>query len=1077
MKLTKILIIISLLMFLTISVNAIPSETDILSCWDLETYGDGNFSDYVGNNPAAVVGGYSNQTDCVIGNCLTFAENNYYLSLPNNDLDFNMSTDFTMAAWVRSTNADALQSVLTVGRVQGPNEAVYMGFTGEGSPYDESALKVSSDGSTFQTNDFDSVLDLTLNSWQLWVWVKNGTDYSAYTNTSSGMSLSNQATLGTYKVYFTNSYEVTMGAGLYANDAVEVEFKGDMDEVTIWKRALTGAEISELYTQQYACSELYTGGAPAPYDSINISDVYPLGYSQFSNSTISFNFTFNASLYHTVNASLYINGTFNRSRNFTITTNGTNIYVEWNLTLPDRHYSYYVNLSDNESSEQTSTTTFFGVDTVPPDYTVAQINLSISYGYSLITGTINASDNNLWGMNITIDGTTVLFNKTNISGSSYIYNLSFNPKDYSLSYGVHSLVTEVSDSHTAQLIPDYNYRKDLLSNAITYNFNKGWVKISPEDDGLFSKFDTWKDKDRYVFNFQRDTLSRLLHGDRMRFVISSSGKLDLVDSKYPGHIVSMSLKKWIDFDSIYEGSIVTTERINENKILVTVDGIKEDNVLFKSIGGLNVVEKTYYFYYGNVTETYATNALETDSPEFILNFTTNISYVSDINASFYFNSSLYAPTKTTGTGYIQFSSSVYLGFVPSKNESNRTFYWNYTVTPVVDDEINNLTETHNQTVYRMIISQCSGDTTIKALNFTTINKSDASINSTMEVYFNLYNSSLSIKRSYGLEFINKPYFEYCILDNSLSTRTDYEALFKATNYVNKNYIINNGLLSSTIDNIQIEMDKTADTTEILITVVDENDLALEDYIIESYLYDLSENNYSLIDTKTTNSEGKSLFNLDVDRGEYLFYVKNSSGVVVYTEPKQTLTETEYTFRVILGTDIESIRLKLAQLDYTLTSNKNLESFNLTWDDSETDLIDNINLTIVRTNTTANTHIYSIKSTSDTGDLSYNVSANGVYVAQLYVTATENGQKYLIDTESLDIRAAYDVFDTDSLLISFIFIIVMAFVGLEISAEISFVLAIIGMVIFYLLGFIAVSASGLISLIISIGIIAYRLKQR
>jgi len=785
-----------------------------------------------------------------------------------------------------------------------------------------------------------------------------------------------------------------------------------------------------------------------------------------------------------------VNSTYNFScnlvfsdviNNTTSYSSGTNVFVEVNNTFgTDGEVTFWFNCSNDYGSERT-TNFSFTLDTIYPTLIASSLlasNRSISYGTSNITGDINCSDTNLWGLNITLDGSTIIYNITGLSSSTFNYNLSIDPGDYGLSFGEHTIEVYVSDSHTATTIPDYRHEKDMLSKAITYRFGEGWIKLEPINKGLFSSFSTRKNNDRYTFEFERDWMAKVFYGTDLEFEVSSSHELFLVKDNYPGHIVSGNLNKWIDFDSGFKNAKVTTEVIDKNTIRVLIKGIEEDSIVFNSIGGLNIVNRNYTFYYGNFTETYSSQSLETANTLFSLNFTDNDSYVSSLDAQLYFNGTFYTPTKTSGSNWTYFTKIINTELLTS-NITNLSFNWVFNVSNAGDGNniLNNETTEENQTRYKMIVGNCTSGIQTVALNFTTLNQSDnTDVNTSMEGLFTVWNRSSSISRSYPLTWdvlVNHP---ICIYPSWAYLNTNYEIKFSETDFDDRNYFAVNDELGPTHENVTIYMTLSSLTTEITITVVDEDDEELADYYVEAYKYSLGTDDYTLIDTKVTSGVGKCLFNLDVSSDEYLFKVKNPGGTLVYTEPKSLLTDTAYTFRVVLGTTPESITIKLQDLDYTLAIDKLLNNFSLIWDDSTTELIDGINLTILKVNTTGNAILYSELSTSDSGLISYNVSGSGVYIANAYAVSSSDGESYFLGSVSLDIREEWDIFGTDALLMSFFFIFTMAFVGIAISAEMSLVFTILGMIIFYLMGFIQVTASGLISIIISAVIILVRLKK-
>lgn len=778
------------------------------------------------------------------------------------------------------------------------------------------------------------------------------------------------------------------------------------------------------------------------------------------------------------NVTLFLNDTANKTSLNVAVTSNLNISAE---NMVYGNYTWILQVCDSNLSCINSTERSYFLDDEKPTISVStHLDNFIVYSDSEFVASINISDPFLYAVNITIDDTIILFNKTNVGNTLYQYNLSFNPRDYGLALGSHTLNVWGADSHTAVKIPDYKYNKNVLSKAITYTFDGGWIKITPLNFGFFSDFNTWKREDRYVFEYKRDALSRLINGNHMEFEISSSDKLDMiVNSEYPGHLVAPSLGNWIDFATSQE-STVKMLRVNDKKVTVLVSGIEDDDVIFNSIGGLNVVQTNYSFYYGNVTETYLNQTLETANSLFSINFTRNSSFVSYITASLIFNNTNYLVTPTVTSDYIFFEQIINTELLV-KNVTNMTFQWNWTVvTGTGANNVTNTTNLTNQTRDKMLFGNCTNNIIDYSLNFTTKNATSF-VNTSIEALFTVWNRTSTLSRSFPFVQGLNHYHAMCISPEWGEFHSDYEIIFSAAEYDNRHYIVANGLLDNSFSNFTIYMDSSADTTAITVTAVDENDNKLGNYFIEVYRYDLGTDSYDLIDTQETNSEGTVVFNLDVSTNQYLFQVKNPSGTLIHTEPKQKLTVTSYTLRIILGTSPESILIKLQQLDYTLSADKTNDNFSLIWDDTITELIDSINLAVYRLNNTGNkTLISSQVSSSASSVLDFNVSGSGVYVAYAYVVATEDGLTYLLDTKSLDIREEWDVFGVDALFSFFLFIGTMFFIGLSSSVaagEIALATLILGTVVAYILGFIAVTLSGVMSIIITIIFIMVRLKRQ
>ena len=648
-----------------------------------------------------------------------------------------------------------------------------------------------------------------------------------------------------------------------------------------------------------------------------------------------------------------------------------------------------------------------------------------------------------------------------------------------MTIGEHTLNFWVSDSHTAKAIPDYSFYKNPLSKSITYQFDDGWIKVSPTTTGLFSSFETWKNGDRYVFEFERDLTAKLLYGTDLEFEITSSHKLVDVDSEFPGHIISQDLEKWIDFDSQYKDAITTT-RINDKRFRVFIEGIEDDTVLFNSLGGLNVIEENYTFYYGNYTEDYKDdNVMEVETTKFSINFTINNSYVGDIDALLNWDGTYYtASTKTTSSDSIYFEKSITSSLLTTGNTTNKSFFWNYTITNngAGNNITNSSTDTRDQTLYKMIVSNCTDSiATTVAINYTVLDQIlSTSAYVTSEGSFTIWNASSTTTRTYGLDWDNSSSFNLCIWPAWANFYTNYNLLYEG--YGDTNRRIRTG---DSLDNITDYVTLYISTTgeDISINVVNENDDPIEDLNIEAWIYSVTDANYTLVSEEETDPDGLAVMRLYTEgEDEYKFLVYDGT-TLLYTSSTFKIYKNSYTFRIVVGTIPNSTLIALQNLDYSLTADKVGENFTLTWNDVPTSLITGINLTVVKSNATNYTRLNSQSSLASSGTLQYNVTGGyGTYIAYAYMTSSGDGEIYLLDSVSLDLREEWDIFGTDALLMSFFFIGTMIFTGLAFSGEIALIATIFGMIVFFALGFIQVGLTGVVSIIISAIIILVRLKK-
>lgn len=887
-----------------------------------------------------------------------------------------------------------------------------------------------------------------------------------------------------YQAYIVNGTRILdNGAGVYGNpDNVPLDIDmyffcydnsgtcagpvtGCVDDMLFWNDTTAQPTISNLL-------DIYTGtyaGGPAG-GGINVTITSPLNDTSFGVGT----------------KRIWINLTHNETGAWVATINDTDwtlnsntsseAYFLNNTALSSGNYHVKVFVNKTGTSNGTDNVQFY-LDTVIPQITTQFVNGTIFYNRNL-TGFFNFSDDfSLFSYNISIDDVKIDL-KTGLGTTLYQLNLSYSISN--LTSGTHNLGLRIADGHTALYAEPANKITDgLLNNYLRYDYGNEYIKIS---SGLLDTFSTKKEYDRYTFEY--DPNFKLNSYD---FYVESNDKVYIMD------MLDTYLKKWIvvgnhwvDFDLGKETTIVT-ERINDYKVKVTVSGSLNsmDKLSFNSVGDLNIITKEYTFNIINSTITYEKDLLEREIGTYTLTIGKNDSEVST-DAAFIFGGNYYDSTKTSSALQDVYSID-YSHPIITAPLLNKTYGHNWTFNYTKGGVTSSNYQTNNTIIVsRMILGNCYNDTYNQtAINFSVLDaNTNAVINSfAFEASFTLFNSeNSSYTRTYGFENSSMDvYSEVCMFPYYGKFYSDYDTLFSHANYDDTHYIVGDGPLNSTTKNVNVYMVNSSLATGITVKVIDQSGTALPGYITEAHRYNIATNDYTLITTQYSDSNGEAKFYLDVTTYEYRFTVKNSGGETVYVEPKQKLISTSYTFSIPIGDSPDIIEFALNKLNYELTANKATKTFSLNWNEISY-LASRINLTVYMGNSTdGSTTISNQYSNLNTGSLTYIITDNTTlksvtYTAVVKITALEDGKDYYVDTVTIDFKKAWEVFGTEALLMTFIFVGTMIFIGLAVSPILALVAAIFSMVILWWLGFYVVSATALISVIILLIVIIARLNR-
>lgn len=822
---------------------------------------------------------------------------------------------------------------------------------------------------------------------------------------------------------------------------------------------------------------------PATSTTLNISAGIPANNTQFPTSLMNFSLSANASF--NFNCSLLINGTINNTREY---TSGTEKYVNFSLNLADGAWTYQIQCWDNNSAPNTTTKLFY-IDSIYPTSSSSFIsNKAYQFGSNFSAWFYCIDETILHSINITLNG-NALFGDTSLTATTVNYTINISSNNYTL--GINNLTLRCADGHTKNtLLGEYEFKIPyILKNSLRYDFkkpyNKGYVEIV--SGSIFDEFSTKKEKDRYTFNLKPNSIKT-----SYEFDVYSDFNIKIVNAP------NTPYKKWLIFDDHWldfneeSGADVEIQRINSRQVKVIVANVpSKPELKFSSIGDLNIITANYSFYVFNVTESWPSPVVETANSIFSMSVYASSAYVSDVNAYLIFNKTSYTATKTIAPSFCAGTCDKNWSFTQvnnsgliSSNLSIYPFYWTFNVVSNGTGSYN-LTN-HTQEVYQMIIDNCtSGQAKNNTYNFTYYDELSTSniVNARAEGNFKVWYSSSSLSRTYSLKYHNDSFSQFCIYPGWAALTSDYEFLFTPTDsatYPVENAYANGITLSTNPgQNRDIYFLTISNATLITINLYDQYNNEVVGYLIQAWKYSLATNNYTLVGTEKTDTNGQVKMYLYVASNEYRFIIKDTNGTTALTTEKMKLFSTEYTFRLPSTTTFDSPLFYVGWLDHTLTFDDLTNITTLYWNDL-TPIASHYYLEVYNGTTNGSILLFRNISTSNSGTMTYTLPGDyGFWNVVFYINYTADHQKYYVDSLNIDKRRDWDVFGVETLLFGMIYICVLVGIGITISAEIAMIMAIVGLVGMYLLGFINLSNGivGLIAIVITGIILIVRAFRR
>ena len=705
---------------------------------------------------------------------------------------------------------------------------------------------------------------------------------------------------GSHTVLYVNGTQngIQTGGNTISADHDEFNLCSDVNEANGDDGKFDNIAIFNVGYSAINATDAYNEGVPITYSSTSTSSTLSVNLISPTNNTINntleqtfkYNYTYNGT--EANSCSLYTNETGNWIINTTDTiglTENTTLSIPMNFTTDG---TYLWNVGCNISNG----TTYFADEnytliidqvfpSITPDGDLLNNNIFI-FNNSLDTQINFTDDREIYSINVTYWNGTEYFGDTDMGVSTYSLNISDTINDY----GKLNITVRVCDSHTARRIDrlktkNSNNKLHFTIDENFFNIDTEWVKIYPKDLSYYEYADTEYNIDRYNFIFEKKTKPSNVE----TFYVESSHPIDIINSqKFKGHLVIPEIGDkgyWVDFESLSDK--VRLKRINDNLIEVKVYGLKNEKMVFNSLGELNCDESTFDFYSIQSTISYDTPVLVGNTTRFGLNLTDISGVTENINTTINYNHTDYfVGSGSTNNVDITSPNSVY------GNQSNIYFYW---VTSI--NGTNYTLSEYNQTVDDFYLDDCTDYNTL-AINFTYFDEDDSSV----------VDADITGEFNYGINGIYKEYdlsetavneSKICIYPNYVSLGGNYSVYYEAATYPQRRYYQNDVTINNLTSEIPLYLLGDAEGIYVRFQVVDSYGTSLED--VSCTMQKEIGGVLTTVERENTDGSGLATFWVDPDTDYVFTFFK--SGYPVETQSIRPTSSEIYT--VTLGSTAES----------------------------------------------------------------------------------------------------------------------------------------------------------------------------
>jgi len=298
---------------------------------------------------------------------------------------------------------------------------------------------------------------------------------------------------------------------------------------------------------------------------------------------------------------------------------------------------------------------------------------------------------------------------------------------------------------------------------------------------------------------------------------------------------------------------------------------------------INCISDSWRFYKFNDSHIYKSNVIETTSQTF--NLTIDKSVEASVKATLIYNNTVYAATESNSSTYVNYTATITVPTL-TYNATNITFYWNYTVDGT---EFNSTFQ--NQTVYRFVIDNCTLFS-VTALNFTFYDEENSTIiREDITGTFD-YHVGTGTSKSYSLTGDNVNNTLICIFPHFASITSDYTLYYSATNYPQRRYFVDDGILTNATTDIPLHSLYTAEGIYGRFKVVDIHQNAISG--VTGTMSRTINGIYRTIEQESSDDSGLMTFWLDPDENyNFTFskpgYITNTFSLRLTTTEIYTVT--------------------------------------------------------------------------------------------------------------------------------------------------------------------------------------------
>jgi len=921
------------------------------------------------------------------------------------------------------------------------------------------------------------------------------------------------------RAYIDNVLEISSGTGMGINhNAKNFFFNGmttdtgqkptknlSIDEIAVWNRTLSEAEITDLYNSGTGIFYTLT-----VYPDVTLNS--PDDNYNTTNPSIAFNCTggYDGGV---ENLTLIIDD----ADNYTITGGeGLNLSLQTDLTLSEGVHNWTCKATSVDNTIKTATARNLNIDSVAPlleiiyptagnynadiielNYTIDDLNNDTCW-YSLDLGATNTTttcDGNITDTITSTEGSNTwkvwandTFGNENSSSVTFFVDTVYPLIDYGIG-------TEADSTYFAR---DWIYMNVTLDESnfenITYSIDGATAsKVTYPTAILDHNFTSLADG-LYFYNVTscdvvgncNRTATRNITLDNsvpsIAGILWPTNNLILRDDTAGFDINFTADDTYGLFECRYkiDDAIWTLLTCNEN-LTANDFAVGDHNIRFEAVdltGNSNTTQINFTVF-DWLDNSFTEFAVDSGSYLFHkgLNFSSNVTALPFLT----YNNTIY--TSLTSYNYISGKGYNKTLTIPLINVPSILQPFNWTVNLTYNSNLQTfINTTYNQNVSQFSIGLCDGTRINMTANFTTVDQ-DTLLNvneSTFKGTIDYYAYSWTYNRTYSFNNYSGEVGEwnFCIFPDYSTIYANIASEYTAIGYDQGSYVASNHLFNANVQNITLYFlnGTISGNTDLVVKVLD-GDLVIQKGIyVRMQRYYPGSGTWVEVESDTTDELGQSIFHVIEKEVSYKFILSNATTLLKTTEPiKIVCYSTPCVIELTISADPENQFYNFKPIpgfSYTTSYDNNTQVFEYSFVDTS-GVLTGTNFVVKQVNGTSNPVICNTSLTGSSGTMTCNVSLlSGSFIANAY--GTFGSKTYLINTISATINNLWKTFGKEGMFWVIIFLISLAMVGIW-NPAVSVTMMCIGFVLVSFLGVVSMPYIAIISIIIIGGIVISQLR--